>query len=156
MPDNKIKAYLDEQGIKYVTISHSPAYTAQEIAASAHIPGKELAKTVIFLMKGKPAMAVLPASYRIDFMLLGGAVGTEDVELASEEEVEALFPGCEPGAMPPFGNLYDMDVFVAAALTEDERICFNACSFTELIQLSYADFARLVNPIVMHFEYASP
>ncbi|MEZ4699130.1 MAG: YbaK/EbsC family protein [Rhodothermales bacterium] len=153
MPAKNVKAFLDERGIKYVTILHSPAYTAQEIAASAHIPGKQLAKTVIITMNGDLAMAVLPASSKIDFMLLGGAVGTEDVALAEEHDFEELFPGCEAGAMPPFGNFYGIPVFVAAELTEDERIAFNAGTFTELIQMSYSDFARLVDPIVLHFAY---
>ncbi len=155
MPAKKLKAFLDEHRVKYVTMRHSPAYSAQEIAAAANIPGKEVAKTVMFKRNGELAMAVLPASYKIDFMLLGGAVGTEDVQLAREEEFDDLFPGCEPGAMPPFGNLYGMDVFVAASLTEDEQIAFNAGTFTELIQMSYADYARLVDPIVLHFSYES-
>lgn len=155
MPIQKIKSFLDEEGVKYVTIRHSPAYTAQEIAAAAHIPGKQVAKTVIIRRNGEPAMAVLPAPDRIEFMLLKGALGTEDVELASEEEFGRLFPGCEIGAMPPFGNLYDMDVFVDARLAEDELIAFNAGTFTELIQLPYATFEELVDPILLHFTFES-
>jgi Ala-tRNA(Pro) deacylase len=146
MPVKKLKEYLDSHKIKYESISHSEVHTAQEIAASAHIPGKELAKTVMVKIDGKMAMAVLPASYRIDFELLKAAAGASYVELASEEEFEDLFPGCEVGAMPPFGNLYGMDVFVAASLAEDEDIAFNAGSHTELIRLSYKDFERLVAP----------
>ncbi len=151
MPVQRIKSFLDQKHVKYVTIRHSPAFTAQEIAASAHIPGKELAKTVMIKRDGEMAMAVLPASDKIEFMLLKGALGTDDVVLATEDEFRRLFPGCEVGAMPPFGNLYDMDVFVAASLTEDELIAFNAGTHTELIQMSYADYAWLVNPIVLHF-----
>jgi len=151
MPAKKLTEFLDSNGVKYVTMSHSPAYTAQEIAAMAHIPGKELAKTVILKIDGEMAMAVLPASYRVDFKLLKKAAKAKKVELASEKEFKDLFPECEVGAMPPFGNLYDMKVFVAESLAEDESIAFNAGSHTELIRMSYDDFERLVEPKVLKY-----
>ncbi len=151
MPVQKLKQFLDENHVKYVTISHSPAYTAQEIAASAHIPGKELAKTVMVKIDGKMAMAVLPASFQIDFERLRKLAGAENVELAGEDEFQSLFPNCEVGAMPPFGNLYGMDVYVESHLTEDEQIAFNAGSHTELVKLAYKDFERLVKPKVGSF-----
>ncbi|HUT84567.1 MAG TPA: YbaK/EbsC family protein, partial [Thermodesulfobacteriota bacterium] len=110
MPVKKLKDFLDNQNIKYVTISHSPTYTAQEIAASAHIPGKVMAKTVMVKIDGKMAMAVLPASCKVDFDLLKKAAGASTVGLASEQEFKNLFPECEIGAMPPFGNLYGIEV----------------------------------------------
>ncbi len=146
MPVKQLRDFLNSNNIKYVTISHSPAYTAQAIAASAHISGKELAKTVMIKLDGKMAMAVLPASLQVDFDKMKQATGAETVELASEIEFKDLFPECEVGAMPPFGNLYGMDVFVAAKLAEDEEIAFNAGSHTELIKLAYKDFERLVKP----------
>lgn len=151
MPAKKLKDFLDSNHIKYVTISHSPAYTAQEIAASAHIPGNELAKTVMVKLDDKIAMAVLPASYKVDFDLLKKTTGAKKVELASEGEFKDTFPECEVGAMPPFGNLYGMEVFAAKSLAEDEEITFNAGSHTELIKLTYKDFARLVKPQVVKF-----
>lgn len=151
MPVQKLKAFLDAHAIKYVTISHSTAYTAQEIAASAHIPGKEVAKTVMVKIDGTMAMAVLPASYQVDFDLLKAATGAQNVELATEPEFKGLFPQCELGAMPPFGNLYGMDVFMAASLAEDEEIAFNAGSHTELIRMAFPDFVRLVVPVQLHF-----
>jgi len=151
MPVKKLKDFLDNQNIKYVTITHSPTYTAQEIAASAHIPGKVMAKTVMVKIDGKMAMAVLPASCKVDFDLLKKAAGASTVGLASEQEFKNLFPECEIGAMPPFGNLYGMEVFVADALAEDEEIAFNAGSHTELIRLAYKDFERLVKPKVIKF-----
>jgi Ala-tRNA(Pro) deacylase len=151
MPIKKLKDFLDSKGIKYVTISHSTAYTANEIAASAHIPGKELAKTVMVKIDGKMTMAVLPASYKVDFDLLQKVTGASKVELASEQEFEGMFPGCEIGAMPPFGNLYEMEVLVDKSLCEDEEIAFNAGSHTELLRLSYKDFERLVKPKVVKF-----
>lgn len=151
MPVRKIKEFLDNNHVKYVAIAHSKAYTAQDIAASAHIPGKELAKTVMVKIEGKMAMAVLPASYKVDFEMLEHAAGAKVVELATEQEFKDLFPGCEVGAMPPFGNLYDMDVYVAGTLAEDERIAFNAGTHTELIQMAFDDFQRLVKPRVVQF-----
>ena len=151
MPVKKLKAFLDKSKIKYVTIAHSPSYTAQEIAASAHVPGKELAKTVIVKLDGTMAMAVLPALARVDLDLLKDAAGAKKVELAGEDEFRDMFPGCELGAMPPFGNLYGMDVFVAESLAEDEEIAFNAGSHTELIKLAYKDFEKLVEPRVVEF-----
>jgi Ala-tRNA(Pro) deacylase len=151
MPVKKLKEFLDSNNIKYVTISHSLAYTAQDIAASAHIPGRELAKTVIVKIDGKMSMAILPASDKIELDLLKEAVGSSKVELASEQEFEDLFPGCEIGAMPPFGNLYGMQVFVDENLTEDTEIVFNAGSHTELIRLSYKDYEKLVKPSVVKF-----
>jgi Ala-tRNA(Pro) deacylase len=149
MPVRKLKQFLDSNGIKYVTISHSQAFTAQEIAASAHVPGKELAKTVIVKIDGAMAMVVLPASYKVDFDLLKDVTGADAVELASEREFKDTFPECDVGAMPPFGNLYDMDVYVAQTLAEDEEIAFSAGSHTELIKLAYADFERCVSPRVV-------
>ena len=151
MPAKRLKEFLDSKDIKYVSISHSQAFTAQEIAASAHVSGKELAKTVIVKINGKVAMAVLPASHKIDFSLLKGAVGANKVELAGEQEFKDKFPDCEIGAMPPFGNLYGTDVFVEESLTRDEEIAFNAGVHTELIKLAYKDFARLVSPKVVRF-----
>ncbi len=151
MPVKTLQKFLDAQHIKYVTMSHSAAYTAQEIAASAHIPGKELAKTVIVKVNGDMAMAVLPACDRVDFDLLKEAAAANKVELASEEEFKDKFSECELGAMPPFGNLFDMDVFVADTLAEDEEIAFNCGSHTELIKMAYKDFEASVKPKIVKF-----
>ncbi len=151
MPVQRLKEFLDSHNVKYVTLSHSPAYTAQEIAALMHIPGKELVKTVMVKIDGKMAMAVLPASYRVDFDLLKQAAGANRVELAGEREFKDMFPECEVGAMPPFGNLYGMEVYAAEVLAEDEEIAFNAGSHKELIRLPYKDFERLVQPKVVKF-----
>jgi len=151
MPVTKLKEFLDKKKVKFVSIRHSTAYTAQEIAASAHVKGRNLAKSVVVKLDGKMALAVLPAKYQIDFDRLRGAAKAKQVELAAEGEFVERFPGCETGAMPPFGNLYDLPVYVDDTLTRDEEIAFNACSHTELIQIAYEDFARLVKPKVAKF-----
>jgi Ala-tRNA(Pro) deacylase len=144
-----LEAYLDEQGLKYVTLRHSAAYTTQELAATLHIAGRELAKTVIVKADGEPAMVVLPASQRIDFQRLSKALGGKPVALAAEWEFAVLFPNCELGAMPPFGNLFGLPVYVAQSLTEDDEIVFNDGSFATAIRMRYADYARLVQPTIV-------
>ncbi|MBC2596276.1 YbaK/EbsC family protein [Ruficoccus amylovorans] len=147
----KLREYLDRHGVKYVSVSHSPAYSAQEVAASVHVSGRELAKVVMVTMHNQLAMVVLPASYHIDFQRLNQALHSKEMYLASEEEFVRRFPDCEPGAMPPFGNLYGMEVFVAQSLSEDSTITFNAGTHTDAISMAYTDFARLVEPRVISF-----
>lgn len=154
MPLTKVKAFLDSHNVKYVGISHSKAYTAQGIAAIAHISGRELAKSVIVKLDGDLAMAVLPASYQVDLDALRRATGVRQADLATESEFKRHFPDCETGAMPPFGNLYGIPVYVDETLAEDREIAFNAGSHYELIKMAYSDFERLVKPEVMEFSTA--
>ena len=151
MPVKTLAKFLDDNEVKYVTIRHSIAYTAQQIAESAHISGDEMAKTVMVKLDGHLAMAVLRGTDRVDLDLLRSAAGAKEAELATEVQFQGTFPGVELGAMPPFGNLYGMDVYVDEALTRDERIAFNAGSHSELIQLDYADYERLVKPRIANF-----
>lgn len=151
MPVRKMKEFLDQEKVKYVTITHSPAYTAQEVAQSAHIRGKDLAKTVIVELDGKMAMAVLPANRKIVLQDLREVTGSQEVKFASEDEFKARFQDCETGAMPPFGNLYGMDVYLAETLTQNQEIAFNAGSHTEVVKLALNDFERLVHPKVVSF-----
>ena len=149
MPLSKLREFLDSNHIKYLVISHSLAYTAQGIAALTHTPGKELAKTVMVLVDGRLAMAVTPASSRVDLFKLKRYLSAETVELAGEDQFRGQFPDCETGAMPPFGNLYGMAVFVDQSLTQDKEIAFNAGSHRELVRMNFEDFRRLVNPVLL-------
>ncbi|MEN6463548.1 MAG: YbaK/EbsC family protein [Syntrophaceae bacterium] len=149
MPVKKLKDFLNTYEIKYVSVAHSPAYTAQEIAARVHIKGRKLAKTVMVTVNGKMAMAVLPASYKVDFDYFRKEIGADHVDLASEEEFKGMFPDCEVGAMPPFGNLYGMDVFADQSLADDDEIAFSAGTHTELIKLPFIDYKRLVKPRIV-------
>ena len=151
MPVTRLTNLLCDEHIDYVTIPHSISYTAQETAASAHIPGIEFAKTVIVKIDGKLAMAVLPAQYKIHLDLLKQEAEAKRVKLACEDDFRGLFPGCETGAMPPFGNLYGMDVYVENSLLDDVEIAFNAGSHTELIKLLYEDYRKLVQPKIARF-----
>lgn len=149
----RLKDFLDNKQIKYVIITHSQAYTSLEIAAMAHIPGKEVAKTVIVNADGKMMMAVVPASHMVDFKSLHMFTGAEHIELASEHEFKNLFPECEVGAMPPFGNLFNMEVIVSESLAEDEMIAFNAGTHKELVRMTYRDFVQLVQPKITKLSF---
>ena len=151
MPARKLKEFLDSESVRYVKIAHSPAYTAREIAQSLHIKGSLIAKTVVVYIKEKMAMAVLPASYSIDFDDLRKETGAKKVELASEAQFKDMFPDCEIGFVPPFGNLYGMDVYVDEHLTRNKEIAFNAGGHLELYRMSYRDFEELVKPKVLKF-----
>ena len=147
MSMERVRQHLDEQNIKYSILQHSPAYTAQEVAESVHVTGRHFAKCVMVKIDGRLAQVVLPASDQVDLKRMAHSVGATSVELAKEEEFKDSFPDCEPGAMPPFGNLFGVEVFVSPHLTAADRIAFNAGSHTDVMQLSYDDFERLVNPI---------
>jgi Ala-tRNA(Pro) deacylase len=151
MPARKLKEFLDRQQIKYVSLQHSPAYTAQEVAALTHVSGRDLAKTVIVKIEAITAMVVLPANRKVVLSDLREVLGAETVKFATEAEFKSLFPDCEIGAMPPFGNLYGMPVYVAPSLAEQAEIAFNAGTHTEIIKMAYQDFERLVKPKVISF-----
>lgn len=146
MPARKLKEFLDGEKIHYEVLSHSPAYTAMEVAQSAHIPGKELAKVVMVELDGRMCMAVMPATRKLDLDRLREATNATEARMPGENEFRQLFPECETGAMPPFGNLYGMKVYISPQLAEDREIAFNAGTHTEVIKLAYADYERLVQP----------
>lgn len=151
MPIEKVVEFLDQNDVRYVTIDHSEAYTAQEVAAATHVPGRELAKPVMVKLDGTMAMAVLPATHQVDLEALAREAGAGSAELADEQEFGDLFPESELGAMPPFGNLYDLPVYVDRTLEEDEEIAFSAGSHSQVLQMRYEDYRRLVSPQVRSF-----
>lgn len=149
MPVQRLKEFLDKNNIRYIVISHSRAFTAAAIGAITHIPGKEIAKTVMVKLDGKLAMVVVPGSRSVDLNALKAAVPAQTANIVPEPDFSTSFPDCEVGAMPPFGVLYDLPVYVDEMLTHDEEIAFNAGSHRELIRMSYKDFAQLVKPKVL-------
>jgi len=151
MPATKLKEFLDNHGVKYVSIRHSPAFTAAEVAASAHVAGRDFAKTIVVRIDDSFALVVLPASRRLVLADLRELLQTPLVRLATEVEIRDLFPDCELGAMPPFGHLYGLPVYVAESLVNEPEIAFNAGTHTEVIKLSYEDFDGLVKPVVLDF-----
>ncbi len=156
MPLSKLREFLDSHHVKYLVYSHSLAYTAQGIAALTHVSGKKLAKTVIVKIDGILAMAVVPAALHVDLDRLLSLTGARAVEIASELEFKDAFPDCETGAMPPFGNLYDMAVYADASLAENEEITFSAGTHRELVRMGWDDMVRLVNPLVDDLTYRLP
>jgi Ala-tRNA(Pro) deacylase len=151
MPVTKLREFLDSRGVRYVTINHSRSYTAAEVAQSVHVKGRDFAKTVIVKIDGALAMVVLPASRRIVLHDLREWLAHPHVRLATEDEFRDAFPDCEIGAMPPFGNLYGMPVYVAASLVDEAEIAFNAGTHSEVIKMAYEDFEQLVQPLVIDF-----
>jgi Ala-tRNA(Pro) deacylase len=149
----KLETYLRENRVPFQMQHHPTAYTAQEVAQAERIPGKMVAKVVIVFAGGKTAMLALPAPYRVDLAKAGTLLGAEDVRLAQESEFSAAFPDCEVGAMPPFGNLYGLPVYVDAALAEDETIVFQAGTHTDTMSVTYTDFERLARPKTGQFAY---
>jgi Ala-tRNA(Pro) deacylase len=148
----KLVDFLDSHRIRYQVLTHSEAYTAQEVAALQHVPGKQMAKVVMVMSGGQPLMTVLPASRRLDLRRLRELVGG-DVRLETESEFAHLFPGCETGAEPPFGNLFGVEVLVDQELADNDEIVMNAGTHYQTVRMSYADFARLVQPRVADFTH---
>lgn len=147
----KLKEYLDGNKVPYNVSMHQEVYTAQEVAAAVHVKGKELVKVVIIKTKDKYVMAVLPADHKVDVERMRTLLSDAEARLATEGEFKSLFQDCDVGAMPPFGNLYDVGVYVDKSLAEDEDIVFQAGSHVETIRMKYADFERLVGPEVLEF-----
>lgn len=148
MPTKALKEFLDSHKVKYNCITHAPSYTAQEIAAAARISGKQMAKTVIVKIGSELAMIVIPANQHVNFAALRKLTGEKVIDLARESDFKTKFPECEVGAMPPFGNLYGMRVFVSNELAHD-KIVFNSGTHSELVQMTYQDFERLVKPLMI-------
>ena len=148
---DRLENYLRENRVPFEEQHHPRAVTAQEVAASEHVPGRMLAKTVMVLGEGEIAMLALPASYQVDLEKAAAALGVREARLAEEEEFADTFADCEVGAMPPFGNLYGVPVYVEKTLAEDETIVFRSGTHTETMSVSYSDFERLVEPIVAQF-----
>ena len=146
---DRLKTYFAEQGVVYEEQRHQLAFTAQETAASEHIPAKTVAKSVVAWTDGEPALLVLPAASRVDLARVRQALPAKEVRLATEPELSEFFPDCEVGAIPPFGNLYDVSVYVDKTLTEDETIVFPAGTHTMTLRVKYSDFARLVHPVIV-------
>ena len=144
-----VKDCLEQNKVPYSHCTHRLAYTAQEVAAAQHVPGREMAKTIILKVDLQFAMLVLPAVMKIDMKTLREEVPFAHVELASEKEFAELFPDSELGAMAPFGNVYGLPVYVDKSLAEDEEIVFNAGTHIDTIRIKYADFARLVRPVIV-------
>jgi Ala-tRNA(Pro) deacylase len=143
---SKLERFLDDNDVRYVVTTHSPAFTAQEIAALAHVKGRELVKSVMVKVDGKHCLVAMTANQRLNLDRLRTALGTSDVHLEREAEFRSLFPDCELGAMPPFGNLYGVPVVIDEALQADEEIAFNGGDHSTIVKMRFADFERLVRP----------
>ena len=144
----RLENYLSVNGVQYAEESHRRAYTAQQVAALEHVPGGQFAKVVMLIVDGRPIMAVVPATRAVHFDRVAKVLAAHEVRLACESEFAPLFPDCEVGAMPPFGNLYCVPVYVDESLAGNNDIVIQAGTHRESIRLRYFDFARLAQPVV--------
>jgi Ala-tRNA(Pro) deacylase len=151
MASKRLMQFLDNSGVAYETIPHTAAYTAQGVAAAVHVRGNEVAKSTVVKIDDGFGLAVLPAPRRVNLDALRRMTGSRKVALATEVEMAGLFPGCEVGAMPPFGNLYGVPVWVDESLQKDPTIVFNAGNHREVVRMAFADFERLVHPAIGSF-----
>ena len=147
MISDRLRELLDEHRVKYEVIHHPVAYTAQEEATVAHVPGAQWAKTVVVLTDGDPVLAVLPAHRRIDLQRFRKVTGADEVQLAGETQFRELYPDCELGAIPPFGNLYGQTTFVDEEMRTEEAIAFHAGDHETAIRMAYSDFEDLAEPV---------
>ncbi len=152
--DQKLKSLLDTSGVQYQLIPHAATYTAMETAQAIHVKGHEMAKSVMLMMDGVLSMAVVPSTQRVSLQRLQLITGAENIAMADEQQFKEAFPDCEPGAMPPFGQLYGLPMYCAIALTKDSEIVFNAGTHQEAVKMAYRDFERLAHPVVA--ELSSP
>lgn len=156
MVPTRVTEYLDRKNVKYLIISHAPAFTAQGVAGLMHIPGKELAKTVIVKLDGELVMAVLPAKFHVDLEKLRKLVKAKTAAVASEDDFKDRFIDCETGAMPPFGSLFGLKVFADDSLEQDTEIGFNAGTHRDLIRMTWEDYKKLVQPRIVRFAAGRP
>ncbi len=149
----RMEKYLRENGVGFEVQTHAQAFTMQEVAAALHVPGNQVAKVVMVCADKDKIMAVLPAPYRMNIDLVRDLVGAKRARLAREEEFADLFPDCATGAMPPFGNLYDVPVYVDRSMAEEPDIVFRIGSHRETMKIAYADFVRLAKPVIADFAW---
>ncbi len=147
----RIRDYLDSRNVPYEALHHSQAFTAQEVAHSLHVSGKKCVKAVVAKRDDKPVLVLVPASFRLNFQGLKSALKAHHLELLVESELVGLFPDCDRGAVPPFGNLYGMDVWVDRAVASAENLLVCAGTHEDCIRMRYSDFAKLTQPFVGHF-----
>jgi len=156
MISTRLKKFLDDNGVGYDVMHHDPAFTAQELAARMHISGYEFTKVVVVKLDGQFALAALPAPLRVNFKMLAENAGARKCSLASEQEFQQLFSDCELGAMPPFGNLYNLPTYVEQDVTHNENLVINAGTHAEAVRLRYSDFSRLARGRVIRFGEPPP
>jgi Ala-tRNA(Pro) deacylase len=156
MISTRLRNLLEQNGIAFQVLPHDPAFTAQQLAARIHVPGRVFVKAVVVQLDDHYAIAAVPAHRLVDEKALARVAGAKQCRLATEAEFRDLFPECEVGAMPPVGRLYNLPTYVDDEVTRDESIVANAGTHAEAIRLRYLDLARVVEPVVGRFGVPSP
>ena len=147
----RLDEFLSSRQVPFTRLPHRPAYTANRVAQTLHVPGNEMAKSVLVRTGHGHALAVLPSTYQVDLELLRRDLGEEQVGLATEDEVARAFPDCERGAVPPFGSIYNLPTVVDESLTADEEIVFEGQSHEEAIRMTFRDYVAVEHPRLGHF-----
>jgi Ala-tRNA(Pro) deacylase len=147
----KLQSYLDEMGVNYRVSKHEDAFTAQDLAAAEHIPGRKVIKPVVVRADGEFIMCALPASYKVDLSELREQLQCDEVQLADEAALREIFSDCELGAEPPIGRLYGMPTLMDESLFADDRVTFQAGTHTDAITMTLADYRRIAQPEVAYF-----
>ena len=153
MPIRPLSEFLEHRNVRYQCYNHRPTYTAEATAHALHLPGDIVAKTVLLRANDQLMLAVLPASEAIDLARFATLTGTHHVTLASEKDMASIAPLCDPGCLPPVGNLFGLPVYVAASLAADDVIAIDSGTHTESVCMTYADFEMMVQPRVMRFSH---
>jgi len=138
---------LDQNKVSYEVLQHPEAVSAQRIAQAEHVKGRHHAKVVMIKSGDQHLMMVLPADHHIDLKKVEKAIG-QTVSLSTEDQFKSLFPDCSIGAMPPFGNLYDLPIYVDKDLAEQDYIVFEAGTHRDAIKMRYRDYQKIVKPKV--------
>lgn len=147
----KLDQFLTERQVPFERLPHRPEYTANRVAQSLHVRGKEMAKTVLLRSRQGFILAVLPATHRVDFQRMSRELDDDEVQMANEYEMDHLFPDCERGAIPPFGSLYQLPTIVDETLAEDDRIVFESQNHDEAFRMAYRDYEAVEHPRHGHF-----
>lgn len=148
---SKLRDYLQKEHVPFQTLQHPEAFKASEIAGLLHVPGRQFAKCVIVKADGKYILCVIPATHVVDFDKLKALAKAKEIILVKEQEASRLFPDFEPGAEPPFGNLYSLPVYAEAILKKENEIVVNGGTHTDLVKIKWADFERLAKPVLGSF-----
>ena len=146
----RLQEHLVANGVRFELEQHKVAYTAQDLAAVEHVSGRRVAKVVVLMTGGGANLLLMPASSQVDLEKVTAELGIADVRLAHEDEFAGMFEDCDVGAMPPFGSLYGLPVYVDVSLTKAPEITFPAGSHRESMRIRFSDFDRLENPRVVN------
>ena len=137
-----LQKHLD-RNVTYDVLTHDPTMSSTRTAQACHVSGERLAKAIVLRHDGRYLLAVLPATHHVRLADLKTQIG-DDVDLADEDEIKRLFPDCAPGAVPPIGEAYELDVIVDDSIQAQPDVYLEGGDHTTLVHMDQAQFARLM------------